>query len=196
MKLYFNKHTRATRPRWLIEEAGLDCEIVNVDLASGEHKRPEFLAVHPLGKVPALTDGDRTLIESGAITLYLADRTDFAPPANTPARATYYQWAFYAVTQLEGPVGRYFYENRKAEGDRSQAVLEAAAAEFAVMLAPLESALRGKSWLVEDSFTAADVLVGSILAWAAAMGLTPSEGVIADYVARCVARPAFKRARA
>ena len=196
MKLYFNKNTRATRPRWLIEEAGLDCEIVNVDLAAGEHKRPEFLAVHPLGKVPALTDGDLTIIESGAITLYLADRTNLAPPPNSPARATYYQWAFYAVTQLEGPVGRYFHENRKAEGDRDPAVTAAAAAELIVMLAPLEGALAGKQWLVDDRFSAADVLVGSILAWAAAMGLTPAEGVIADYVARCVARPAFKRARA
>ena len=196
MRLYFNKHTRATRPRWLIEEAGLDCEIVNVDLAAGEHKRPEFLAVHPLGKVPALQDGDTTIMESGAITLYLADRTDLAPAPNSAGRASYYQWAFYAMTQLEGPVGRYFYEQRKADSERDTAVLDAARAELGTMCAPVANAVAGRSWLVEDRFTAADVLVGSILAWARALGILPQDDALAAYVERCTARPAFKRARA
>ena len=195
MRLFFNKHTRATRPRWLLEETGLACEIVNVDLAAGEHKRPEFLAVHPLGKVPALRDGDTTIMESGAITLYLADRTALAPAPNTPARAVYYQWAFYAVTQLETPVGRYFQEYRKPEAERDASVLAAARAEFETMCAPLAQALAGRSWLVEDAFTAADVLVGSILAWARALGVLPADAALQAYVERCVERPAFKRAR-
>jgi glutathione S-transferase len=196
MRLYFNKHTRATRPRWLIEEAGLACEIVNVDLAAGEHKRPEFLAVHPLGKVPALRDGDTTIMESGAITLYLADRTELAPAPNTPARAVYYQWAFYAVAQLEGPVGRYFYEQRKPEAERDESALRAARAEFETMCAPIAGALEGQEWLVEGRFTAADVLVGSILAWARALGILPADPNLGAYVERCATRPAFKRARA
>jgi glutathione S-transferase len=196
MRLYFNKYTRATRPRWLIEETGLACEIVNVDLAAGEHKRPEFLAVHPLGKVPALRDGDTTIMESGAITLYLADRTDLAPAPNSAARAVYYQWAFYAVTQLEGPVGRYFQEQRKPEGERDEATLRAARAELDAMCAPIARALDGQDWLVDGRFTAADVLVGSILAWARAMGILPSDETLGAYVERCATRPAFKRARA
>jgi len=195
MKLYFNKYTRSTRPRWLIEEAGIPCDIVPVDLAAGEHKRPEFLALHPLGKVPALQQGDLTMMESAAITLWLADGTPLAPAPGTPARAHYYQWAFYAVTQLETPVGRYFQESRKPEGERNAQVLEEARAEASRMYPPLAEALAGKDWLVEDTFSAADVLVGSVLAWARAMGLLEGEDVLQAYVARCMARPAFARAR-
>jgi glutathione S-transferase len=195
MKLYFNKYTRSTRPRWLIEEAGIPCDIVPVDLAAGEHKRPEFLAVHPLGKVPALQDGDLTMMESAAITLWLADGTAFAPAPGTPARALYYQWAFYAVTQLETPVGRYFYETRKPEAERRAEVLAEAREEARRMCIPLAEALSRQEWLVEGTFTAADVLVGSVLAWAKSMGLLEGEPVLLDYVARCMARPAFARAR-
>ncbi len=194
-KLYFNKYTRATRVRWLIEEAGLDVEIVNVDLAAGEHKSPAYLKVHPLGKVPALQDGDRTIIESGAITMYLADWTAFAPAVGTPARGAYYQWCFYAVASLEGPVGAYFYENRKPEADRNATVLENARRDFGSVAAPLELALQGKTWLVDDTFSAADILVGSIVAWAKSLGLLEGHPALLDYAARCAARPAFSRAR-
>ncbi len=196
MKLYFNKHTRATRPRWLIEEAGLDVEIVPVDLAAGEQRAPAYRAVHPLGKVPALSDGDRTILESGAITMYLADRAGLAPAVGTPARATYYQWCFYAVTTLETPIAKAFHEQRKPEDARSSVILDEARREIATACGPLSEALRDRTWLVDDTFGAADVLVGSVLAWARAMGLLEGQDVLLAYVGRCTARPAFARARA
>ncbi|MEN9786649.1 MAG: hypothetical protein RLZZ299_1913 [Pseudomonadota bacterium] len=195
MKLYYNKNTRATRPRWLIEEAGLDVEIVPVDLAAGQQRQDAYRAVHPLGKVPALQDGDRVILESGAITLYLADRAGLAPEVGTPARATYYQWCFYAVTTLEAPVGKAFHELRKPEEARSASVVDDARRELATACGPLSDALREHPWLVDDTFSAADVLVGSVLAWARAMGLLEGQDVLLDYVARCTARPAFARAR-
>jgi glutathione S-transferase len=194
-KLYFNKYTRATRVRWLIEEAGLDVEIVNVDLAKGEHKSPAYLKVHPLGKVPALQDGERTIIESGAITVHLADGTPFAPAVGTPARGPYYQWCFYAVASLEAPVAAYFYENRKPEGDRNATFLENTRREFMNVAAPLTEALAGKTWLVDDTFSAADILVGSVVAWAKSAGLLDGQADLLAYAERCAARPAFARAR-
>ena len=75
MKLYYAAGTSAFRCRWILEELALDYELVAVDLARGEHKDPDYIAsVHPLGSVPALVDGDQTLIESAAIVLALADR--------------------------------------------------------------------------------------------------------------------------
>lgn len=194
-KLYYNKYTRATRVRWLIEEADLDVEIVNVDLAQGEHKSPAYLKVHPLGKVPALQDGARTIIESGAITMYLADGTAFAPAVGTPARGDYYQWCFYAVASLEAPVGAYFYEYRKPEGERNATLLENASRDFANVAAPLADALAGRNWLVDDTFSAADILVGSIVAWARSLGLLEGQPELQGYAARCAERPAFARAR-
>ena len=74
MKLYFAPRTRATRARWLLEELGVPYELVKLDLARQENTTPAYLAVHPLGEVPALVDGEVTLLESLAICLHLADR--------------------------------------------------------------------------------------------------------------------------
>src|ERR1700733_14190179 len=83
MKLYFAPRTRASRPRWLLEELGVPYELVRLDLSTQENRAPEFLAVSPLGQLPALVDGDTTLLEPSAICLYLADRSpekQLAPP--------------------------------------------------------------------------------------------------------------------
>ena len=74
MKLYFAPRTRAVRARWLLEELGVPYELIKLDLARQENTTPAYLAVHPLGEVPALVDGDVTLLESLAICLHLADR--------------------------------------------------------------------------------------------------------------------------
>ena len=74
MKLYYAPQTRATRPRWLLEELEVPYELIRISLAQGEQKKPEYLKIHPHGLVPALVDGGVTLFESSAICLYLADK--------------------------------------------------------------------------------------------------------------------------
>jgi glutathione S-transferase len=195
MRLYFNPFTRATRPRWLIEEAGLPVEIVRVDLAAGEQRTEAYTRIHPLGKVPALVDGDRTIVDSLAIVLHLADKAPgLAPLPGTVERAVYYQWCVYAAVTLEGPVGRFFYENRKPEAERDAAVLADARREFDVVAAPVAAALEGREYLL-GGFTAADVMVASVLAWAEGMGLLDGHPSLRAYSARNKARPAFRRAR-
>jgi glutathione S-transferase len=194
MRLFYNKFTRATRPRWIIEEAGLPVEIVPVDLAAGEHRTEAYRKIHPLGKVPALVVDGGTIVESAAIVLFLADKAPgLAPLAGTPERAAYYQWCVYAAVTLEGPVARFFQESRKPAAERDAAVLAEARTDFAAVCAPVAGALQDRDYLL-GGFTAADVLIASVLAWADAMGLV-EDTTLKAYLSRNKARPAFARSR-
>ena len=111
MKLYCSPRSRSIRPRWLLEEIGAPCEVVNLDLTKGEHKTPEYMKIHPHGAVPALVDGDLAMFESAAICAYLADKfpeKQLAPAVGTPARGLYYQWMVYSMATLEPPVLQVF----------------------------------------------------------------------------------------
>lgn len=196
MKLYYNKYTRAARPRWMLEELGVPYELVTLDLARGEHKTPEYLAIHPLGKLPALQDGDLTLFESAAICLYLADKypeQGLAPAPGTPERGAYYQWVFYAMTQLEPPLGEHFVEIRKPEGERDAARMAHARAHFDAAARVLENHLTGRDYVVGETFTTADLILGSVIGWARAMKLVDDHPGLLGYAARLRERPAAQR---
>lgn len=195
MRLYWNAYSRATRPRWLIEEAGIPCEIVNVDMRAGEHKTDAYRAVHPHGKVPALVDGDTTIIESAAITLYLADNTALAPAPGTTARGLYYQWAFWSMVTLEPQVVVLAAQARKPPEEQDKAALAEATERYQECLRVLTPVVASHTWVLGDTFSAADVLLVSILAWAGAMKLNAGFPEIEAYVARGKARPGFDRAR-
>lgn len=196
MRLYFNKFSRATRPRWLLEEAGLPCEIVTVDMAAGEHRSDTFRKIHPHGKVPVLVDGETAIFESAAITLYLADKaTGLAPAVGTVERGLYYQWAFWTMATLEPGVIQVGSQARKPEGEKDAAIVAEGTAKYRECLEVLTHALDGHDWLVGNTFSAADVLVISVLAWAGAMKMNEGFPVVEAYVARGKARPAFARAR-
>jgi glutathione S-transferase len=200
MKLYFARRTRATRPRWLLEELGVPYEKINLELSKGEHKSPEYLAVHPLGVVPALVDGEVTLFESVAICLYLADKyldRGLAPAHGTPARAQYYQWMVFAAATLEPAVADYSaHTSYLPEAERRPAVAEAARARFVAAAEVVSGALGARSTLVGERFTAADVIVGSILLWAGSMGLLAQHPTLEAYTKTLRARPAWARAQA
>lgn len=199
LKLYFSPRTRATRPRWLLEELGVSYELVRLDMKAGDHKKPEYLAVHPLGSVPALADGDIKIFESAAICLYLADKfadKGLAPAPGTPLRGAYYQWIVFAVTTLEPPVGEYashalFLPPEKRDPVRAEKARENLEKIYAV----LAGALQGNPFLT-GKFSAADVMIASILNWARSMKLLDEQPVLLDYVNRLVARPAAARANA
>ena len=199
MKLYYHPQTRAGRPRWLLEELGVPYEIVPVDLSKGEHKTPAHKKIHPHGAVPALVDGDLTMFESAAICAYLADKfpeKGLAPAVGTAARGLYYQWLFYAMATLEPPVLQVFLNTRMLpEAERSPAAAEKGKAAFADVGRVLEQALTGKSFLLGERFSAADVVVGATLIWAGAMGLTAGYPELLRYCERLQARPAYARSR-
>jgi glutathione S-transferase len=198
MKLYFTPKTRSTRPRWMLEELGLPYELVSVDLAKGEHKRPEYLRIHPMGSVPALEDDGQPIFESAAILQHLADKhpdKGLAPALGTPARAEYYQWMMFCMATLEpvlAAVGEHTHFLPEAQRVPSEA--ERGRKRFWDLARMLEEKLRGREFLVGAHFTAADLLLASILGWARGSGLLADFPGLQAYAQRHLARPAAQRA--
>jgi glutathione S-transferase len=193
MKLYFAPRTRATRPRWMLEELGVPYEIVTVDLDAKENRQPGYLRVHPLGQVPALVDGDVTVFESIAICMYLADRwpeRGLAPPVSSPLRAEYYQWLLFCPSTIEPAIGR----SAQHGGDVTEAEREKACARFAEAAEVLTRALATGEHMLGDAFSTVDVIVGSNLNWARRVGLLEGRDLLSGYLDRLLARPAARRA--
>ena len=199
--LYHSPQSRSIRPRWLLEEIGVPYDIVRMSLQAGDQKKPEFLKINPNGAVPAFVDGDLTLFESAAICQYLADtypEKQLAPPLGTAARAYYYQWIHFAMSTLEPPLLTIFLHTvMKPEAERIPQLVGPAREQLHSALAVLERALTGRTFIVGDEFSAADVMVGSTLAWAQMLGLISADTpAVAAYMGRLMGRPAFQRAGA
>lgn len=198
MKLYFALRTRAVRPRWLLEELGVPYELVRLDLARQENTTPEYLAVHPLGDLPALVDGDVTLLESLSICLHLADRfpeKHLAPPVGSAERGPYYGWMVFAELSLD-PLVMEFY--RDAQSPVAREVPEGEAAKLRTRLTAaldlIQKGLGGREFLVGEAFTAADVVMASILHLANTLMLLDGYPELVAYVRRHSQRPAVRRA--
>lgn len=198
MKLYYAAKTRATRPRWMLEEIGAPYEIVRLSLSKGEHKTPEYLKIHPHGAVPALVDGDVTIFESAAIIAYLADKypeKHLAPPAGSPARGPYYQWLIYSMATEEPPVFKFFLNTiLLPEDKRSPALVQEARDQWAAVGKVLDDAVASTPYILGDHFSAADIMISSISNWAGALKLNDPFPALKAYGARCAGRPAFQRA--
>src|SRR3954462_5794306 len=111
IKLYWSPRSRSISAIWLLEETGLPYERVLTDISIGEQKRPEYLAINPMGKVPGLQDGDAALGEAAAICAYIADRypeTKLAPDVTDPLRAKYLQWLFFSPGCIEPAIIQIF----------------------------------------------------------------------------------------
>lgn len=192
--LYYVPRSRATRARWALEELGVPYRLVRLDPASKDVWQAEHLARHPLGRVPVLETPDGMLFESGAICLHLAANTPLLPADGSRARSLVHQWLFFAVTELEGLLGRFAGERNKASPDAGrvahlQEKLEAP-------LQALDAALTDREWLVGASFTVADLVVGALLVWASRLELLTALPAARAFAERVVARPAYQRAMA
>jgi glutathione S-transferase len=193
MKLYWSANTRAFRIAWLLEESGLPYERVVIDIRDPNSKNDAaFRAVSPLGKVPALHDGESYLSDSGAICIYLADQypqSRLGPAVGSPDRARFLQWVTYTNSVIEPSMAEKFakLEPRPASYGWGS---------FDLMVSTLRGELARKEWILGERFSAADVLLGTSAAWLIKFGLHSGDDAIAAYVARCEARPAWQRAKA
>jgi glutathione S-transferase len=186
--LYGAIYSRTFTARWMLEELKLPYRVVDTDIRPGHPKSPEFLAVNPMGKVPALTDDGVVVTECPAICLYLADRYGvgrFAPPLDDPRRAPYLRWAVFATAVLEPAV--YLREEKLDPRGVGWA-------EYDTALNALETGLAEGPWLLGDMFSAADVALGSILSVALYNKRVTGRPVLEAYDRRLAARPAYKRA--
>jgi glutathione S-transferase len=170
MKLYGFPPTRSTRVLWTLRELDVEFEFVNVDPSKGEHRRPEFLAMNPAGKLPVLVDRNFVLTESIAIVLYLAEKYPEKGllPSGFRARAEVYRWLFFSATELEQPLWRI---QRHTHGyppeKRLAAEIPIACQDFLDMAAVMEKHMDGRQFLFGDSVTVADFVAAYTLDMAA-----------------------------
>lgn len=198
LKLYYVPKTRAIRPRWLLEELGVPYELVRLDPSKGETRTDTYLKLNPLGHVPALEDDGTVIAESTAIVLHLADRfpeKSLAPAPGSPDRARYYQWMIHAMVTLEPQLGVISEQARLPPEERNEKVAEKAKVRFRQEVAALEAHLKGRSFVVGDRFTAADVVVGAVLSFARMNGVLEELPACAAYAQAMLGRPAAKKAR-
>jgi len=186
---------RDIRVRWALEEAGLayDDHLIGPD----DQSSPGYRALQPFGQVPAYRDGEVEMFESGAIVLWIAEHSDRLMPADPAGRAMVMTWLFAASNSVEPWVGQLagidlFHADRAWAKERRPEV------EGFVRrrLAELQTALGERRWLAGDRFSAADIIMTHVLRDLRHTAIVADYPALADYVARCEARPAFRRALA
>jgi glutathione S-transferase len=189
---YTNPMSRGRIARWMLEEVGAPYETVVLDYGT-TMKAPEFLAINPMGKVPAIKHGDTIVTEAAAICAYLAEMfpdRGLAPPPGNPLRGPYYRWMFFAAGPVEAAVtGKSL--GLLAPADKK---MMAGYGSFGETIDALERAVSSSEYICGDQFTAADVYVGSQIGWGLMFGSIDKRPAFAEYVARLQARPAAKRA--
>ena len=192
MQLYWSPRTRSFTALWLMEETGQPYERVLTDLSAGAQRKAEYLAINPMGKVPALRDGEATLAEAAAICAYVAERypqAKLAPPVGDPLRAKYLYWLFFGPSCGEPAMMQIA---TKVEMNPVAAGRGDAQRVFDV----LDAALAKGPWILGENFSAADIVIGSGLNFAVRLfKLVPSRASFDRYLDACAARPAFQRAQ-
>ena len=179
LKLYGGARSRASIVKWYLEEIGVPYEYVMLDMQAGSHLGPEYLEINPIGKVPAIVDGDFKLWESGAILLYLAQKHG-KMPESLEQQSQIVQWVIFANATL-GP-GIFVEASRDRETPK--------------LLTPLNRIFEKQPFLMGDEFGVADAAVGSILNYIPMMlklDLSAYPAVL-DYMKRISERPAFQKA--
>lgn len=185
MKLYYNPRSRAVISKWMLDECGAEYEIVPIDLEKREHKTPEFLKINPAGKLPALVDGDAKIFEGAAICLYLGDKfpeAKLAPKIGAPERGRYLSLMVYSTSQLEPAMGDTMLG--------AQPWPQRGWTDFETARNVIEGELGDGPYLFGEWFTAADVMIGSLLIWRRMLGGQPDRPKLEAYVDRLLARPA------
>jgi glutathione S-transferase len=190
--LFHHPYSRAANTLWMLEELGVPYELSFVDIMKGAQKSPEMLAFNPMGKVPVLKDGDVVVTESAAIGLYLADRYalgKLAPAPDDPARGTYLRWSFFAPSVIEPGMSA---KSTGAEFKPGQVGW----GSYESMIAALQSAIEGRSFVLGDKFSMADCVFSGTVRFMLRFKLLEPTPTFTAYAERLGARPAAQRADA
>lgn len=196
--LYGFPKTRSVRVAWALEEMGLPYDYKLVDLKSGAHLQPEYLALTPSAKIPLLITPDGTLSESAAIVTYLADKhgsQEFIPLAGSYERGVYEQMMCFFIAELEQPLWTMAKHTfALPEAQRVDAIKPTAVWEFQRALNVFSQMLGDKDYATGNMFTMADVVGAHILSWAKGGGIDLTYDNVKAYADRVLARPAYKQA--
>lgn len=197
MKLYGIPGSRALRSIWAAEEVGVDYELVKTNFR-GDNKKPEYLAINPNGRIPALVDGDLVLFESMAINLYLAKKYGGdLYPGDEASEALTNQWTIWGMTELEPMLMQMvLHKVMLPEDQRNPARVEAAERDIQRPLAVLDAHLAERDYLLGSDFGIADLNLAGVLSLASFASYDVSPHANASrWLAACVSRPAMARAQ-
>ncbi|MCB1741931.1 MAG: glutathione S-transferase family protein [Gammaproteobacteria bacterium] len=195
IEIHHARRTRGFRVIWLCEELSLPYRVVKVDMSPSFRSSPQWRSLSPTGKVPVMSDGDCTLYESGAMLQLLLARYGkgrLEPIAGSAEHGTYLQWCWFAEATFARPLGE-IVNHRRVFGDRAQAEMVEEMAERArLCAAAVDQALTGRTWLLGDDFSAADVMMGYTLRIYRMLLDESLPGQVAGYFERLCARPAYQ----
>jgi glutathione S-transferase len=192
LTLYHAAPSRSSIIRWMLEEIGEPYEIQPLSLSKGDNRAPDYLAVNPMGKVPALRHGDAVITEAAAICAYLADefpRAKLNVPLGDARRGPYLKWLFFGPSCIEpAMMDRAF--PRKEEARRAALGY----GDFDTVINVVADAVARGPYILGEQFTAADVVIGSTLRFGMLFKLLPERPEFTAYTGRLAQRPALQRA--
>lgn len=192
--LYHAVPSRSMTVHWMLEELGEPYDLHILNLENEDHKTADYLSVNPMGRVPALRHGDTVVTETAAICAYLAEafpQAELGVPIDSPLRAEYLRWMFFAPVTAEPAV------LWKALGKVVTDVDYQPFSDVETVASTLQSAVSGREFIVGDRFTAADVMVGSTIMWGLKlMPVLPKHPELLTYWESLEKRPAWQRANA
>jgi glutathione S-transferase len=194
LTLYHAAPSRSSVTRWMLEEIGEPYDIRVLSLSKGDNRAPDYLAVNPMGKVPALEHGGVVITEAAAICAYLADefpRAKLNVPIGDPRRGVYLKWLFFGPSCIEPAMTDRAFP-RKEEPRRAMLGY----GDFDTVIDVLTKAVAKGPYLMGEQFTAADVIIGSTLRWGTMFKLLPERPEFTAYIGRLAQRPALQRAEA
>ena len=199
MKLYFAPNSRAVRVAWLLEELELPYEVQKFTLGAREMREAPYLAKHPMGRVPALEDGEITLFESGAIVQYILAKYGkgrFVPEMQTAEFAAYLQWFHYAEGMIMPPMNTYVVETILLPPERRTEInVKRSVKLLGQMLTAVNTQLGDRNFLVGSDITAADFMTGHAVIMSHRFGIDMTAiPNLLPYVERLSTRPAFIKA--
>lgn len=187
--LYTHPYSRGGVVLWMLEELGVPYRIEYLEYGESM-KAPEYLAINPMGKVPAIRRGDLIVTETAAICAYLADlfpEAGLAPALNE--RADYYRWLFFAAGPFEAASGL-----KLCEVDMTpEQEMQLGSGRFETVVDTLASAVRGRHYIAGDRFSAADIYVGSHIGWGMEFGTLEKRPEFVEYWGGLKNRPAHLR---
>ena len=198
MKLYYARDSRAVRVAWLLEELNVEYEIKKFDLGSKEMRSPDYLEIHPMGRVPTLEDGQVKIFESGAIIQYILDKhknNSFVPSFEDQEFSNYLQWFHYAEGMIMPPMNIIVVETILLPPERRNEVnVKRATKLLNQMLIAVDAHMNNRDYLA-GTFSAADLMTGHAVIMADRLGADISDKPnLLTYIARLTERTAFQKA--
>lgn len=192
LTLYHAAPSRSSVALWMLEEIGEPYDVALVSLGNGDNLKPDYLAINPMGKVPALRHGDTVITEVAAICAYLADefpQARLSVPIGSPRRGVYLKWLFFGPGCLEPAM-----IDRAAPRKEPARRAMLGYGEFDTTMNVVAAAVAEGPYLMGEQFTAADVVIGATIRWGMLFKLIPERPEFLAYAARIAARPAARAA--